>query len=110
MEIKETLKQVLNSEECNSHDCFVLYIHSHGKDSGFYTSNNNIIQFDQIIQLFSDENCKKFIGKPKLIFFDCGRRKHCFYPIQFEQTDFDCQKIPLEFSDLFVCYSTLHSM
>lgn len=30
LEIKETLKQVLNSEQCNSHDYFVLYIHSHG--------------------------------------------------------------------------------
>lgn len=109
LQIKETLKQVLNSEQCNLHDCFVLYIHSHGKDNGFYTSNNNFIQFDKIIQLFSNANCQKFIGKPKLVFFDCGRRKDSFYPIQSEQTHFDHQQIPLEFSDLFVCYSTLHS-
>ena len=109
LEIKAKLSELLNSEECDSHDCFVLYIHSHGKEQGFYTSSNKVIKYDQVIQLFSNANCQKLIGKPKLIFFDCGRRKDHFYLIQSEETDFDDQKIPLEFSDLFVCYSTMHS-
>ena len=109
LEIKTRLNELLNSEECDSHDCFVLYIHSHGKEQGFYTSSNKIIKYDEVIQLFSDANCQKFIGKPKLVFFDCGRRKDSFYPIQSQEMDFDNQKIPLEFSDLFVCYSTIQS-
>ena len=108
-EIKSKLNELLNNKECDSHDCFVLYIHSHGKEQGFYTSSNKVIKYDQVIQLFSNANCQKLIGKPKLIFFDCGRRKDHFYLIQSEETDFDDQKIPLEFSDLFVCYSTMHS-
>ena len=68
--VKSKLNEILNNEECNLHDSFVLYIHSHGKEEGFVAANNKIIQFHEIYDLFSNENCKKLIGKPKLIFFD----------------------------------------
>ena len=67
------LKELINKKECESHDCFVLYINSHGLKDGFVTSNNNIIGFNEMMKFFSNENCKKFINKPKIIVFDCCR-------------------------------------
>ena len=70
-QLKEMLKEYVNKEECQLHDCFVLYIHSHGKENGFITKNNKIIRFNEIITVFCNENCRKLIKKPKIIFFDC---------------------------------------
>lgn len=67
------LNELINREECDHHDAFVLYIHSHGKETGFITSDNKIIEFEDIIEVFSDKNCRKFIEKPKMVFFDCCR-------------------------------------
>ena len=68
-----SLKEILKKEECNSHDCLVLYIHSHGQQNGFVTADNKVIQIHKTIELFSHSNCSKFINKPKLIFFDFCR-------------------------------------
>lgn len=72
-QLKEMLKGYLNKEECNKHDSFVLYIHSHGMKDGFFTANNNLMEFEEIIKIFANSTCKNFINKPKLIFFDCCR-------------------------------------
>jgi len=109
IEIKSKLNELLNKEECNFHDCFTLYIHSHGKENGFLPSNNNnnkIVEYHEIYELFSNSNCQKFIRKPKLLFFDCCRGEH-FSP-KFTEPDFPTLKM-LVHSDLFVCYSTLRS-
>ena len=105
--IKSKLNQILNNEECNLHDSFVLYIHSHGKEEGFLTANNKVIKFHEIYDLFSNKNCKNLMGKPKLIFFDCCRGER-YSPELRESTDFTTPKMSLH-SDLFVCYSTLRS-
>lgn len=73
VEIKSKLTKILNSEEYNSHDCFVLYIDSHGKEHGFVTANNNVFEYHKIFELFCNANCQKLIGKPKIILFDCCR-------------------------------------
>ena len=72
-QIKLKLNELISSEECDSHDCFVLYIHSHGLENGFITKNNVIIGFNEIIKIFCNQNCEKFINKPKIILFDCCR-------------------------------------
>ena len=72
-EMKQKLTDLMSRKECESHDCFVLYIHSHGEQNGFYMANNQVIEFDQVIEFFSNAKCKKFIDKPKILFFDCCR-------------------------------------
>ena len=72
-QLKKRLRTFLDKEECKFHDCFVLYIHSHGLENGFITANNKIIGFNEIMKMFCNQNCKKFINKPKIIFFDCCR-------------------------------------
>ena len=73
VDLKNKLKEFLGKKECILHDCFVLYIHSHGKENGFITANMKKIGFNEIMQMFSNQNCKNFIKKPKIIFFDCCR-------------------------------------
>ena len=72
-QLKNKLKEFVDKEESKSHDCFVLYIHSHGLENGFITANNKIIGFNEIKKVFCNKNCEKFINKPKIIFFDCCR-------------------------------------
>ena len=73
VQMREKLTDLMSRDECDQHDCFVFYIHSHGQQNGFLMANNQVVKFHEVIQLFSDAKCKKFIGKPKLIFFDCCR-------------------------------------
>ena len=67
------LNELTKKQECDNHDAFVLYIGSHGEEEGFIASNNKVISYNEIIDVFSDIKCKKFIKKPKLILFDCCR-------------------------------------
>ena len=73
VQLRNKLREFLDKEECKSHDCFVLYIHSHGLENGFITKNNQIIGFNEIMKMFCNEDCREFINKPKIIFFDCCR-------------------------------------
>ena len=104
--IKLKINEILNSEECDKHDCFVLYIHSHGKEEGFITTNNRTMKFHEIYDLLSNAKCKKFINKPKLLFFDCCRGDN--YSPDLRETDFVTPQMSVQ-SDLFICYSTLNS-
>ena len=110
-QIMLTLNDLMNKEECDSHECFLLYIHSHGKENGFITANNKVFNFHDILMLFTNTNCKKFIGKPKLVFFDCCRGEHYstdFSDFDFTKNDFANPDGAL-FSDLHICFSTLDS-
>lgn len=102
-EIKENLNELLNSEECDLHDCIVLYIRSHDRHNGFITANFNYMEYHEIFEMFSNAKCRKFIGKPKLLFFDCCKGDHS------KMIRSACETLPNMFlySDLFVCYSTL---
>ena len=104
-EIKSKLNELLNSEECTFHDCFVLYIHTHGREQGIITANNKIIEYHEIFNMFSNKNCSKLIEKPKIILFDCCRGEN--YSTDFSKTDNPLN--PNDLSDLFVVYSTLNS-
>lgn len=73
VDIKKKIKELYDRKECEGHDCFVLYVSSHGDNESFSTSNNKHITFDEIIRMFTDKKCKKFAKKPKIIFFDCCR-------------------------------------
>ena len=104
---KLKLNEILNSEECNLHDCFVLYIDSHGKEHGFVTANNNVFEYHKIFELFCNANCQKLIGKPKIILFDCCRWEN-FSTLSghFNNVDYNIPNV-LAYGDIFVCFSTL---
>jgi len=65
-EIKQKLLSEAEDEDKNSHDCLVVFILSHGFEGGVYGNNGQKLTFKNITGIF--ENCKAFIGKPKLYF------------------------------------------
>ena len=40
----------------NANDCFVLYIHSHGKENVFITAYNKVMEYHKICHIFSNSN------------------------------------------------------
>ena len=88
-----TDRQVINfiiksikSKEFNECDGFVLYIHTHGFENSFLTSNCQLILHNEIIDMFKTENILHFNdgsqwkkdylvyeSMPKIIVFDCCR-------------------------------------
>ena len=66
-QLKNKLREYVNKEECKLHDCFVLYIHSHGKENGFITANMEKIGFitanmekigfNEIMEMLCNKNC-----------------------------------------------------
>ena len=62
----------------SKHDSLVIYVYSRGEKDGFlsldsYGKNVEIIKYDEVIDIFSDQRCYTLIGKPKLFFFNCSR-------------------------------------
>ena len=84
----------------------MLYIHSHGKEHRFITANNNVIEYYEIFDMFSNKNSQKLIGKPKLILFNCCRGDH--YSPDLRDVDKTMVNMSVH-SHLFVVYSTLKS-
>lgn len=62
----------LNKVSAN-HMMDLWYIHTDGIGHSILYKNNKKIYFNQIIQLFKDQNCEHLINKPKFICFDCCR-------------------------------------
>ena len=72
-QIINSIKELVNNEKYKFFDAFVLYIYTHGIADKILCKNSEYIHHQQIIELFSDENCLNLTNKPKLLFFDCGR-------------------------------------
>ena len=83
-EVKNVINESIQSKEFNECDGFILYIHTHGFENSFLTSNYKFILRNEIIDLFKTENIKKLNGSqrkkecdynrmPKIIYFDCCR-------------------------------------
>ena len=82
---EKIINDIIRSKEFREHDAFVLYIHSHGFENSFMTSDFNLMIKDDLIRMFrtdfilklndvheNDEETKKiFDEKMKIIIFDC---------------------------------------
>ena len=97
-QIISLIDEEVDNQKCNLYDAFVLYIHIHGIEDTILCKNSyqrnqheivltNVIHFEQIVELFKDENCQLLRNKPKLIFFDCCRKGYqkLFHFISFIQ-------------------------
>ena len=103
IQIFNVINELIESEECKNHDAFVLYIHTHGIGESVIASDRSRIKINDIIKLFTDENCPILINKPKILIFDCCR------PDDLDDEFYDAPLIPgpTPYSDVTVCYSTL---
>ena len=80
-EVRNAIIESIKSKEFNECDGFVLYIHTHGYENSFLTSNCRMILRDEIIDMFKTENIVDsneknysfYENMPKIIIFDCCR-------------------------------------
>lgn len=103
-EIFYVIDKLIKKEENNYYDAFVLYIHTHGEDECILSANRKKIKINDIIKLFTDDNCHPhLIDRPKILIFDCCR------PDQYDSDLYDVQWSPpvMAYRHVIVCYSTL---
>ena len=85
-EVKNIIIESIKSKEFNECDGFVLYIHTHGYEHSFVTSNCELIVRNEIVDLFKIKNILNLNDRsqwekddfdyklmPKIIYFDCCR-------------------------------------
>ena len=82
-EVRNVINESIKSKEFNECDGFVLYIHTHGFENSFLTSNRQLILRNEIIDMFKTEHIMNlndnwakrdlFCKMAKIIFFDCCR-------------------------------------
>lgn len=69
----EFLRKIAADPKLNSHNALIMVLMSHGKSQLFQCSDNNHVEFNEIVNIFSDTNCAYLIDKPKIIIFNCCR-------------------------------------
>ena len=85
-QVKNVIIKSIKSKEFNECDGFVLYIHTHGFENSFLTSNCQLILFNEIVDMFKTDNILHlndgiqwekddlfYKNMPKIIIFDCCR-------------------------------------
>ena len=84
-QVRNVIIKSIKSKEFNECGGFVLYIHTHGFENSFLTSNCELIVRNEIVDLFKTENILDLNGSqwkkddsfyenmPKIIVFDCCR-------------------------------------
>ena len=67
------LKSLAKMKELEDHDAIVISLNSHGYSGYYLCADNEKVNFEEILDIFSDDNCEHLRSKPKLIFFNCCR-------------------------------------
>jgi len=73
------LTEEANDPNLKDHDCFVVFILSHGFEGGVYANDGKELTFNSITDIF--DKCKALITKPKLFFVQACQGKNHIYPI-----------------------------
>ncbi|KAM9468611.1 caspase-8-like [Clarias gariepinus] len=73
----EQMKAILRTYSQKQHggDCFICCILSHGTTKGVCGTDQNIVQGDEIYNLFNGTSCPSLISKPKVFFIQACRGK-----------------------------------
>ena len=56
----------------SQNDCFVLFLLTHGDNTGFHT-RDKIFAYEKLFKYFASDSCPSLTGKPKLFFLQCCR-------------------------------------
>lgn len=73
---REGILKVLDEVACedhSAHDCFVLFIMSHGLEGLFFGSDGETLPYETVFDIFSNSSCRTLRGKPKLFFIQACR-------------------------------------
>ncbi len=75
--IENTLKSIARDKSIEKSDALIVMIISHGRDEkvlGYDVSQSlDFIKISDIVDIFSETNCKALEQRPKLFFFNCCR-------------------------------------
>jgi Caspase domain/Caspase recruitment domain len=114
-EFHELLNQLIKSDYLKHVDSFICCIQTHGT----LYNNQTIMEFtdgftmgiDEVIDLFSNTNCKELVNKPKVFFFPFCRGgisdlEKKIMPVKIETDGAPSIYVP-SFSDILICYGTV---
>lgn len=111
------LRQIAKHPDLVVHDCIVVYISSHGESGGIICSHGLKINFEEILDIFSNINCDKLKAKHKIFFFNCCRGFKIEYgttsaqienPDSNDNTTVDMNVLSLsDHHQMAICFSTM---
>jgi hypothetical protein len=89
-EIRKTLTDLSQNKSLYNNEAFILMIISHGLEEkildingckkveyGIQVDKEDMIEIKEIVDIFSEKNCKHLQRVPKLFFFTCCRDSEC---------------------------------
>ena len=116
-QLLEFLRSIAKHPDLKRHDCLVVIILSHGNSGQIIASDNHGLEFEKVLTIFNNTNCRQLIKKPKMFFFNCCRGTTMDFGPQFgvvEPQDDDRDVVDATqwphvptISDIMVCYSTI---
>jgi hypothetical protein len=97
--IRDKLEKLSQNKALAKHEALIIMIISHGEQEKIYGYNacqeidrNDSIEISEIVNIFSEKNCKHLNQSPKLFFFNCCR----------ESTEFNFFFLKNKFSFLLI--------
>jgi hypothetical protein len=89
--IRNKLKSMALETSCTEQNALLIMIISHGENENIFgfdacpeLDNNernekNIISISEIVDIFSEKNCRSLIYLPKILFFDCFKKSNILF-------------------------------
>ncbi|KAK3869915.1 hypothetical protein Pcinc_024810 [Petrolisthes cinctipes] len=114
-ETRKALERFRNQKILEEVDSLVVIFMSHGRQKDvFYTSDEEEMTCEEVIESFSTSMCPALCGKPKLFFFQMCRGQRQHVPVKINK---DCKIIEnpsqrkkmckRELSDMFIWFSSI---
>ncbi|KAK4327535.1 hypothetical protein Pmani_002016 [Petrolisthes manimaculis] len=115
METKRALERFRDQKILEEVDSLVVIFMSHGrKGDVFYTSDDEEMTCEEVIESFSNSLCPAVCGKPKLFMFQMCRGQREHIPVETKKDDKIImnplqrrKKCEREISDVFICFSSI---
>ncbi|XP_068210216.1 caspase-3-like [Palaemon carinicauda] len=118
----KALREFRNNEEHKNVDSCIVVIMSHGRDGkSFYTSDNQHLTINDVVERFSNSECEYLRGKPKIFIFQYCRgtvpdigvvptpvvHKDAGLPVETDASYTSVVDRDPTFSDMYIVYSTV---
>ena len=77
-----SLKELAKDQKLVNYGGLIIIIISNGYKNKIQCYDGNEIEFDQVINIFNNDNCKHLIGKPKMIIFNLNQKSKSLFSFQ----------------------------
>lgn len=118
-EILRDVESIASEEVLPEHDCFVLWLMSHGRSGEVFGSDEIPLTIQAIKDRLSNESCAALTGKPKLLFVQACRGEEGDKAVRIPSDNVDqstvhqtestsvSYKLISRHSDFLTCYATV---